>query len=123
MEDLDIPWHELNAIFIGGGDPWKDSRASLDIVKTAKTLGKHVHVGRVNTVKRFKLFSDVGADTCDGSGVAMYDHMLDDIASVLNKKPEKTLWDALDQEATLMSASANPGVGGQAGPFLSKYSI
>jgi hypothetical protein len=93
MEDLEIPWGEMAAVFIGGGDPWKDSKASLDIVKTAKTLGKHVHVGRVNTAKRFKLFTDAGADTCDGSGVAMYDHMLDDIAKALSKEPEPTLWD------------------------------
>lgn len=83
----------MAAVFIGGGDPWKDSKASLDIVKTAKTLGKHVHVGRVNTAKRFKLFAEAGADTCDGSGVAMYDHMLDDIAEALSKEPERTLWD------------------------------
>ncbi len=93
MEDLDIPWGEMAAVFIGGGDPWKDSKASLDIVKTAKTLGKHVHVGRVNTAKRFKLFAEAGADTCDGSGVAMYDHMLDDIAKALSEAPERTLWD------------------------------
>lgn len=93
MEDLEIPWNELTAIFIGGGDPWKDSKAAIDIVKTAKTLGKHVHVGRVNTIKRFKLFAAVGADTCDGSGVAMYDHMLDDIARELSKQPLPTLFD------------------------------
>jgi hypothetical protein len=93
VEDLDIPWDQLAAVFVGGRDPWKDSQACIDIVKTAKILGKHTHVGRVNTIKRFKLFADVGADTCDGSGVAMYDHMLDDIARELNKKPEPTLFD------------------------------
>lgn len=80
-EDLDIPWDELDCLFIGGRDPWKDSQASLDLVKTAKILGKHVHVGRVNTHRRFDLFSSIGADTCDGSGVAMYDHMLEKIAA------------------------------------------
>ena len=79
MEDFDIPWHELQAVFIGGRDPWKDSQASQDIVKTAKTLGIHVHIGRVNAYKRWKLFADLGADTCDGSGIAMYDHMLENI--------------------------------------------
>lgn len=98
MEDLEIPWSELAAVFIGGGDPWKDSKAAVDIVKTAKILGKHSHVGRVNTLKRFKLFAEAGADTCDGSGVSMYDHMLDDIAAGLIKKPEPTLFDE-DQDA------------------------
>jgi len=80
VEDMLIPWHELEWIFIGGGDPWKDSKAAQDVVRTAKMLGKFVHVGRVNTPKRFDLFADLGADTCDGSGVAMYDHMLENIA-------------------------------------------
>jgi hypothetical protein len=93
MEDLEIPWGEMKAVFIGGGDPWKDSKSALDIVKTAKTLGKHVHVGRVNTAKRFKLFAEAGADTCDGSGVSMYDHMLDNIAKAISKEPERSLFD------------------------------
>jgi hypothetical protein len=93
MEDMDIPWDELAAVFMGGCDPWKDSKAALDIVKTAKTLGKHSHVGRVNTIKRYELYANAGADTCDGSGVAMYDHMLDDIAKALSKEPEPSLFD------------------------------
>lgn len=92
MEDMDIPWDELAAVFIGGCDPWKDSKAAVDIVKTAKTLRKHSHVGRVNTLKRYKLYAEAGADTCDGSGVAMYDHMLDDIARGLSKNPEPSLF-------------------------------
>lgn len=92
-EDLEIPWDEMSAVFIGGRDPWKDSQSALDIVKTAKTLGLHVHVGRVNTAKRYRLFADVGADTCDGSGVAMYDHMLDSLVRQISGKPEPTLFD------------------------------
>jgi hypothetical protein len=86
MEDFDIPWRDLAAVFIGGRDPWKDSQASQDIVKAAKVLGVHVHVGRVNTFKRFRLFHDLGADTCDGSGIARYGHMLKDIEFELSKK-------------------------------------
>lgn len=96
QEDLEIPWDELDAIFIGGRDPWKDSQASLDIVKTAKTLGVHVHIGRVNTPKRFQLFADAGADTCDGSGVAMYDHMLDKIVREVTGVKPPTLFDRYD---------------------------
>lgn len=93
MEDLLICWENVHAIFVGGGDPWKDSRAAADIVKTAKTLGIHVHVGRVNTLKRYKHFAAMGADTCDGSGVAMYDHMLQDIVNGLARDPEPALFD------------------------------
>lgn len=81
FEDLDIPWDEIDVLFVGGGDPWKDSAASKDIVKTAKILKKHVHVGRVNQVRRYRLFAEIGADTCDGSSIAIHDYKLRKIAS------------------------------------------
>lgn len=86
MEDLDIPWSELQAIFIGGIDPYKSSKSVADIVKTALILKKHVHVGRVNTATRFDYFSELGADTCDGSGVARYDHMMQSLVSKLTSR-------------------------------------
>lgn len=95
QECLPIPWDELDAIFIGGCDPWKDSKSALDIVHTAKRLGIHVHVGRVNTASRYERFADVGADTCDGSGIAMYDHMLDTLERRINS-PQPTLFDGLE---------------------------
>lgn len=93
IEDMDIPWDDMKAIFIGGRDPWKDSQAALDIVKTAKVLGVHVHVGRVNTERRFRLFDEAGADTCDGSGVARYDHMLEAITAGMEANPQSTLFE------------------------------
>jgi hypothetical protein len=92
-EDLEMPWSEMDALFVGGGDPWKDSRASQDLVKTAKTLQIHVHIGRVNEIRRYERFAAIGADTCDGSGIAMYDHMLEEIERKLNKNPEPSLFD------------------------------
>ena len=91
LEDLDIPWDEMKRIFIGGKDPWKDSQAAADIVRTAKTLGLWVHVGRVNSPKRFEHFLQLGADSCDGSGVAMYDHMLEKIER--RNEPKPSLFD------------------------------
>jgi len=98
MEDLEIPWDELDAIFVGGGDPWKDSKAAADIVKTATILKKWKHVGRVNTPKRFEHFLQLGADSCDGSGVAMYDHMLQKIER--RNEPEPSLFDKCDERTT-----------------------
>lgn len=100
MEDFDIPWDDLTAVFIGGGDPWKDSKAAQDIVRTTKILGKHAHVGRVNTIKRYEMFAEIGADTCDGSGVSMYDHMLDRIVAELSKTPVPTLFNLEEEYAT-----------------------
>ena len=92
IESMDIPWDGVSTLFVGGRDPWKDSQASLDIVRTAKILGRHVHIGRVNTLARYELFAAAGADTCDGSGVCMYDHMLRDIEDGLNHTPAPTLF-------------------------------
>lgn len=72
IEDLDIPWHDFHCLFLGGRDPWKDSQAAQDVVKAAKLLGKHVHIGRVNTPDRYERYARLRADTCDGSGVARY---------------------------------------------------
>jgi len=98
MEDLEIPWDELDAIFVGGGDPWKDSKAAADIVKTATILKKWKHVGRVNTPRRFEHFVQLGADSCDGSGVAMYDHMLQKIER--RNEPEPSLFNECDERMT-----------------------
>ena len=78
VEDVDLPWKEIDWLFLGGRDPWKDSQTAMDVCRTAKMLDKGVHIGRVNTIKRFKRYAAV-ADTCDGSGIAMYRHMLKDI--------------------------------------------
>lgn len=98
VEDLDIPWHECSAVFVGGVDPWKESQACEDLVRTAKVFGLIVHVGRVNTYKRFIRFRELGADYCDGSGIARYDHMLEEVDRRLNGKPERNLFTDTEQE-------------------------
>jgi hypothetical protein len=87
-EDMEIPWDEFTTFFVGGKDPWKDSQAAKDIVKTGKALGKSGHVGRVNTPKRYDAFAELGCDTCDGSGVAQYDWMLEAIENRI--EPQKS---------------------------------
>lgn len=76
-----IPWTAVAAVFIGGTTHWKMSSHAAAIVKAAKILGKHVHIGRVNTPERWSHFERLGADTCDGSGLCRFDHMLRKIAN------------------------------------------
>ena len=90
IEDLDIPWDEFQCLFIGGVDPWKDSSVVADLVRAGKIMEKHIHIGRVNTAKRFNWFDSLGADTCDGTGVSRYDHMLEAIER--SRLPEKLLF-------------------------------
>lgn len=75
QEDLDIPWHLLAAVFIGGSTEWKLSDCAAGVVKAAKAMGKWAHIGRVNTPVRVDRFDEMGADSFDGTGVARYTHM------------------------------------------------
>ena len=68
--DRDVPWDEFDVLFIGGSTEWKLSERAYDFVAEAKSLGKWVHVGRVNSWRRYKAFSDAGADSCDGTFIA-----------------------------------------------------
>lgn len=88
-ENVGIPWDECHAVFIGGTTHWKLSVEAAAIIKAAKVLGKHVHVGRINTPRRWRHFESLGADTCDGSGLARYDWML----TRLTRKDDHPLFD------------------------------
>lgn len=86
QEHLPIPWDDIAAVFIGGSTAWKCSPHAEHIVKAAKALEKWVHIGRVNDPTRFKHFEKMGADSCDGTGIARYTHMRQAIASRHNQK-------------------------------------
>jgi hypothetical protein len=75
QESVEIPWAEIRAIFIGGTDRFKDSAETIACIKAAKILGKWVHVGRVNSPRRFEHFESLGVDSVDGTGLARYTHM------------------------------------------------
>ena len=75
LEDLDIPWVGIDAVFIGGSTGWKMSKAAADVVRAGKICGKWVHAGRVNTPARFEYFEELGTDSIDGSGLARYSWM------------------------------------------------
>ena len=70
--DIDsVPWDQIAAVFVGGDDDFKLNKCH-DLVAYAKAIGKLVHVGRVNSLKRIKYAVDIGADSIDGSGFSMF---------------------------------------------------
>jgi hypothetical protein len=87
QEGHTIPWDDVAAVFIGGSTEWKMSQHAARIIKAAQLLGKHTHVGRINTPQRFAWFNEIGVDTCDGSGASKYDWMLDAISDSLKPRP------------------------------------
>ena len=75
QEDFDVPWSDCAAVFIGCSTEWKMSAHAAAIVKASKIIGKWCHIGRINTPGRFEYFEELGADSCDGTGLAQYQHM------------------------------------------------
>jgi hypothetical protein len=67
LEDLEIPWEEFDALFIGGSTDWKLGPAVREIVAEAKRRGMYVHMGRVNSKKRFDYAESIGCDSVDGT--------------------------------------------------------
>lgn len=67
LEDLEIPWDTFDALFIGGSTEWKLGHHARTIVREAKARGKHVHMGRVNSLRRYRYADLIGCDTVDGT--------------------------------------------------------
>jgi hypothetical protein len=74
MDDCD--WghflSQADALFIGGDDRYKESRAVADLAAVAKGRGKLVHMGRVNTLRRFKIAYRMGCDSIDGGSYSRW---------------------------------------------------
>jgi hypothetical protein len=67
QEDLPVPWDEFDALFIGGSTEWKLGRHARALVKEAKSRGKWVHMGRVNSRQRYRYAEHIGCDSVDGT--------------------------------------------------------
>lgn len=64
MTLADIPWQDIDALFVGGSDAHKLGAEALALIKAAQARKKWVHVGRVNSARRIKHFWHV--DSVDG---------------------------------------------------------
>lgn len=83
------PWAAFEVLFIGGSTAWKLGIEAYTLCAYAKALGKHVHVGRVNSTKRARMFSDV-ADSIDGTATSMYgDIFIPKMLNAARLKPER----------------------------------
>lgn len=94
-EWLPVDWDEFDVLFLGGSaecvpcgwvrpvaqarevsrcphcharlTEWKLGRLARDLTSEAKRRGKQVHMGRVNSLKRFRYAESIGCDTADGT--------------------------------------------------------
>lgn len=68
----DVPWHHIEAVFIGGSDEYKLGADAAHICATAATKGKWIHMGRVNGPGRIQYAAVLGCHSVDGSGYSKY---------------------------------------------------
>lgn len=67
LESLPVPWDDFDCLFIGGTTEWKLGHHARDIAAEAKRRGKWVHMGRVNSERRFRYAAAIGCDSADGT--------------------------------------------------------
>ena len=89
IANVDIDWQQVAAVFIGGSDNFKIAPEAFAAAKTAKMLGKWVHVGRVNTAARVANWMGI-ADSIDGSGISRFDQMLEDVLKAITQAGKQT---------------------------------
>jgi hypothetical protein len=70
MESLPVPWDLVDRVFIGGSTDWKLGPAAVALIAEARHRGKPVHVGRVNSARRFARFAALGCASADGTYLA-----------------------------------------------------
>lgn len=69
LEDLTVPWDDFDVLFIGGSTEWKLGRAALRLMVEARRRGKRVHMGRVNSGRRYA-YAALYCDHADGTFIA-----------------------------------------------------
>lgn len=80
-----VPWDEIAAVFVGGSNKFKGSFLTWECLKVARSLGKWIHIGRVNNPNRYSYFYGL-ADSCDGTGLSRYTHMRQAISRRHNQR-------------------------------------
>lgn len=72
MKLMDIVAFNPPVVFIGGSTEYKLGPVVRKIVQWARSEGKPVHMGRVNTEDRIHYAVEIGCTSCDGSGFSKW---------------------------------------------------
>jgi hypothetical protein len=65
-----VDWDGIDCLFIGGSTDWKLSDAAARLVHEAHYWGRWVHMGRVNSRRRYQRAAAMGVDSVDGTFLA-----------------------------------------------------
>lgn len=73
IDDVDaVPWELVDALFVGGEDRYRYGPGPRRIVAEARRRRLHVHVGRVNSVRRIAWAAELDAGSVDGTKYARW---------------------------------------------------
>lgn len=67
IEHTDVPWDEFDCLFLGGSTEFKLGAVARRYAAEAKRRGKWLHMGRVNSQRRFRYAEAIGCDSVDGT--------------------------------------------------------
>lgn len=67
-----VPWNDIQTLFIGGTTEWKLSEDAQLLMKEARERGKWVHMGRVNSWRRVEYAKACGVDSIDGTQLSWF---------------------------------------------------
>ena len=92
-----VPWDLFDVAFIGGSNAFKLGGAD-DLIREAHQRGKRVHVGRVNSGKRYERFAAMAVESCDGTFLGFGpDTNLPQLESWIRKhRLQPYLWPSID---------------------------
>jgi len=75
----EVPWQRIDSLFVGGTSHFKMGDDAHQLVREARTRGKWVHMGRVNSHQRLRYAKAIGCDSVDGTSFSWFkDHRLRD---------------------------------------------
>lgn len=62
-----VDWEMIDVLFVGGTTSYKLGQDARTAIQKAQSLGKKVHVGRVNSRRRVEIFNSLKVDSIDGT--------------------------------------------------------
>jgi hypothetical protein len=86
-DSSNVPWDELDALFIGGDTAWKIGREASQLAWDAGERGKWVHMGRVNSAKRIARALSMRCDSFDGTKWARFSRAHRPTADLAQRTP------------------------------------
>lgn len=69
-DGMDIPWCEIDCLFVGGSTEYKLSEQAWELVDRANRRGIWTHMGRVNSFNRLRRAAAHGVKSADGTYLA-----------------------------------------------------